>query len=221
MRTLEKGPQPVSLASNAIAWRDELLAAPQGSEEYRRIQARYRRDDIRDALRDETSRKCAYCEGYVEAYSYDHIEHIEPKTPKPELTFDWDNLTLACTVCNVNKGDDLPDATNFVHPYNDAPEQRFHFLGGLIQAAPADVAAQNMINWLDLNRAGLIIQRSELVKRLTNIFEQALGLPQESRAQFIELSLRPLCKDSSPHSRVILCASEALSNHYAAALAAA
>lgn len=45
---------------------------------------------------DEFGLRCAYCEGPI--YHEGHIEHFRRKNANhfPELTFDWDNLFLAC-----------------------------------------------------------------------------------------------------------------------------
>jgi uncharacterized protein (TIGR02646 family) len=62
---------------------------------------RYKKEDIRDALKTIYSNKCAYCEQKIEQY---HIEHYRPKDIYYWLAFSWDNLIMACPTCNQNKG---------------------------------------------------------------------------------------------------------------------
>lgn len=76
---------------------------------------RYKADDVKEKLEALYHNKCAYCEQYIEQY---HVEHYRPKrgrqakdTPYyrqhegyPWLSLSWDNLLLACPVCNEKKG---------------------------------------------------------------------------------------------------------------------
>jgi uncharacterized protein (TIGR02646 family) len=40
---------------------------------------------------------CAYCQIFIDTIIGSHIEHIWPKYPHSEKTFQWDNLVLSCT----------------------------------------------------------------------------------------------------------------------------
>jgi len=51
------------------------------------------------------NKKCAYCESNICAVSYSHIEHYRPKNEYYWLVYSWDNLLLACQICNTNKGE--------------------------------------------------------------------------------------------------------------------
>jgi len=62
---------------------------------------RYKRDDIKIALKSIYNNKCAYCEQRIEQ---SHVEHYRPKDKYHWLAFSWDNLILACPLCNQNKG---------------------------------------------------------------------------------------------------------------------
>lgn len=59
---------------------------------------------------------CCYCESPVGPVKADEIEHRMPVDPFPEKTFDWDNLHLACSGCNVIKSNQWDDT----HPILDA-----------------------------------------------------------------------------------------------------
>src|SRR5579862_8186359 len=87
---LTKGVQPDVLRENAQRWRDEDLEQDGKATERRR----YAHPEIKDALRTETRGKCAYCESKIAHVAPEHVEHILPKSKRPELTFDWANLTI-------------------------------------------------------------------------------------------------------------------------------
>jgi len=200
MRRIEKTNKPISLAINAATWTSDLLDARKKGLPYKTIEVKYQQDDVRAALRDETSRKCAYCEAIIDAVAYDHIEHIEPKSVFVAKTFEWSNLTLACPRCNTNKGSIPPTLTNFVNPYSEDPEIIFKFIGPFMMHQPDDTRAQNMISWLDLNRTGLLEARAELVAKIQDIFEKAMILDIALRDEFVDLALAPLVRPSAKFS---------------------
>ena len=76
-----------------------------------RVRNRYRHNQIQSALRKMFRGKCAYCESKIAHLSDPHIDHYRPKSSFPKLTFDWNNLILACGICNSAryKGDKFPD----------------------------------------------------------------------------------------------------------------
>lgn len=218
MRNLTKLPEPDILVQFSQQWTAELLAEQPGTAAFKRIESRYGHQTIRDRLRDELHKKCAYCESNIEAVAYPHIEHMLPKARHRNLTFVWINVTLACPVCNINKGHTEPTANNFINPYFDMPEERFTFLGSILSPAPNDLAARNMINWLDLNRPELVISRSEIVHRVMEIYERATSLPQAARREFVDLAIRPLTALTHQHSWVAFWTSRALEAFYAGRL---
>lgn len=66
-----------------------------------RYNSQYKRDDIKTALLLIYHDKCAFCEMQIEQL---HVEHYRPKSVYYWLAFSWDNLLLACSTCNINKG---------------------------------------------------------------------------------------------------------------------
>lgn len=62
---------------------------------------RYKTQDIRNALIGIYNHKCAFCEQKMERYN---VEHYRPKATYYWLAFSWDNLIMACPVCNGFKG---------------------------------------------------------------------------------------------------------------------
>ncbi|MCB9846757.1 MAG: hypothetical protein H6811_12325 [Phycisphaeraceae bacterium] len=54
---------------------------------------------VRDALRTAQYGRCAYCATRTVEASYDHLEHYRPRAHYWWLTWTWENLWLACNVC--------------------------------------------------------------------------------------------------------------------------
>ncbi len=109
----------------------------------------------------ETFEKCAYCESKFRHVTYGDIEHMIPKNPDPQLTFDWGNLTIACDVCNTKKGECV-----VIDPYVDRPEERLLFFGAAAMAVPGDQMAEFTLRKLDLNRAELLDRRTQRLEHL-------------------------------------------------------
>jgi uncharacterized protein (TIGR02646 family) len=111
-----------------------LLSAPDDGAR-RRAEVKYRNAQIKNALVRMFSGKCAYCESQIRHIEYGHIEHFHPKRGprgRPDLTFEWSNLLLACGVCNgpEYKSDAFPNEDEggpLVNPCEDDPEDHFVF----------------------------------------------------------------------------------------------
>ena len=142
MIKLEKGDEPVVLAENARRWTravvDKMAA---GETPTRTEKKRYNHPDIKRALVAETHNKCAYCESKLRHVAYGDIEHIVPKSKNPAKWFSWNNLTLACDVCNTKKGHSPVDSETFIDPYAVDPEEKFWQVGPIVYPRPGCDAA--------------------------------------------------------------------------------
>lgn len=109
---VRSAPPPIP-AKKATQWHNAYVAATTRKEKDR-AETKYRHKQIRDALQRMFHGKCAYCESNIGHVSDAHIEHYRPKAKFPHLTFDWDNLLLACSKCNGAgyKGDNFPEAND-------------------------------------------------------------------------------------------------------------
>jgi uncharacterized protein (TIGR02646 family) len=74
----------------------------------------YHHDQVHAALERLCERKCAYCEAPAPASTSWDVEHYRPKGRVSErrdhpgyywLAYDWDNLLLACELCNRRRKD--------------------------------------------------------------------------------------------------------------------
>jgi uncharacterized protein (TIGR02646 family) len=151
---------------------------------------KYNHSEVKQALEEMFQGKCAYCEAVISHVSYGDIEHFRPKSKFPEKCFEWDNLLLACSICNgkQQKGDNFPEATDdgpLVNPVDEDPEDFFSF-----DYNPATQLAE--INWKNqrgetsakiygLNREKLIRHRSEIVIRLLFLAKKATNGDEEAK----------------------------------------
>ncbi|MHC4259685.1 MAG: retron system putative HNH endonuclease [Planctomycetota bacterium] len=109
MRKVTRLSAPGPFEKGAPQWTKALLEKIQecernGTRVPKRVYNRYRRDDVKERLDEMYRGLCCYCEGRIGVVEFGHIEHRMPKRKFPKHTYNWENLHLACTRCNVNKG---------------------------------------------------------------------------------------------------------------------
>jgi len=97
----------------------------------------YRAPEVKELLRHETAEKCAYCESEVLHVDYGDVEHLLPKSKFPHLRYSYENLTFACSVCNIKKGDFFDAETPLLNPYEDKPEDHLMPFGPSVLPTPA------------------------------------------------------------------------------------
>lgn len=174
MIKLTKGVKPQILNDNSDIWRDDLLGyIRRGEKTPSAVASRYNHADVKASLKEESKYKCMYCESKVSHVSYEHIEHIKPKAKDkyPELTFDWDNLGLACPKCNMNKSDEYDPALPLLNPYIDHPENYLVAMGPYVYGKPGQARGQLTEKLLELNRVDLIEQRLERIDAIRQLMD--------------------------------------------------
>jgi uncharacterized protein (TIGR02646 family) len=75
----------------------------------------YGHDDIRTQLNDMSFYKCFYCEQLLKGV-YQEIDHYIESSERLDLTYDWDNLYLACENCNTKKTNKEIPVENALNP---------------------------------------------------------------------------------------------------------
>lgn len=161
MIKLEKGESPKILKDNAGAWTAAFLAKLAVGEKPSDSEAtKYRHPQVKAALLVETNGKCAYCESKLLHIHHGDVEHIFPKSLDPSLRFDWNNLTIACEVCNQKKSDRDPNVDFIVDPYKLDPKDHLRFFGAVISSL-GTTYGKNTTSLLELNRAELVERRKE------------------------------------------------------------
>jgi hypothetical protein len=179
---LAKLDEPAVLAANKASWTADFAA-----DKNRRD---YAHPDIQAALKSETHTKCAYCEARMEHVSYGNVEHMKPKQSFPELVCEWTNLTLACTVCNTNKGTHYEAGCPMLNPYLDDPDDHLLWVGPLVLDRTPD-RGRLAIGRLKLNRSPLLFARAEALDRVNNL----LGM-MDGASDSIRLALEESINDA-------------------------
>lgn len=191
MIRLVKGPIPDVLRRLGAAWTDAILdKLAAGQLPTKAEKQRYRHTEIRTALVAETRGKCAYCESKVSHIAHGDIEHITPKSLAPQKSFEWANLTLACDICNENKGDFDGNHENFVDPYTMEPTLHLYFAGPLLLPVPGSDQGLVTESVLELNRPDLFERRKERLERLNLLFQTLARTANEDARSVISEDIR-------------------------------
>lgn len=206
MIRLNKGEKPDVLEVNSGTWKDDLLGYIQRNEKIPKIVGgRYNCTEVKQALKAESYSKCMYCESKVSHVSYEHIEHIKPKakTKFPELTFEWENLGLACPVCNMNKSDEYDNELPILNPYTDSPEEFLLAAGPYIYARPGKPRGKLTEQLLGLNRIDLVEQRIERVETIRRLVDNYMNERNETLKKLLLKEVVQELKQDKPYSFVI------------------
>jgi len=175
MIKLQKEKVPNILLKNELKWTNEYLNIISNKLTATKTQKeRYKHKQIKDALLRETSGKCAYCESEVRSVTWEHIDHIIPKSIKPELYVKWDNLTFSCPKCNINKSDNYIKDIPLLNPY----EVDFEAINYLRFAGPTIMPiidnARSRLSYIafDLNRIDLVEKRQNRIIEVDKLLQE-------------------------------------------------
>jgi len=100
------------------------------------------------------------------------LEAILPKSKYPERLLAYTNLTLACSVCNNNKGDYDEPSLPLLNPYEDNPDDELIALGPLIRQRPGRRRGEVTVLTLELNRAELVEMRQDRMERVARLADE-------------------------------------------------
>lgn len=174
MIKLSKSDRPAILTKHGHEWTQTILTKTAAKITLTATEkTRYRHAEIKAALVAETHGKCAYCESKLQHIHHGDVEHIFPKSISPEKTFDWDNLTFACEICNQKKSDKDPFLEHIIDPYVIDPGLHLVFLGALIFSLGTNLGVCTE-SILELNRGLLCEARKEQLERVMLIFRTIL-----------------------------------------------
>ena len=89
------------------------------------------KEEIRAHLEVVQGRRCAYCEGDIDALGQ-HIEHFRRKSVYPVLTFDWSNLYWSCDQTDScghfkDRGAGRYNVADIIDPCTDDPDDYLIF----------------------------------------------------------------------------------------------
>ncbi len=209
MIKLQKLAEPQILIDNGAEWtRKHLENIANGIESTSYLKSRYNHSQIKDQIVQETSEKCAYCESKLRHVHHGDIEHIFPKSLDESKRFEWNNLTLACEICNQNKSNLDPMMNSILDPYIDDPESSLFFCGPL--AVGQDTKGMSTETIIGLNRTELMEQRKERLEKIISIFKHVnnLTLPKNAR-QAIYDNLKTIeASNSNAYTSMVMCTIE-------------
>ena len=157
--------------------------------------------------------KCAYCESHVEDIKRGDIEHFRPKMNAKDsegttslehyswLAYDWDNLYLACKVCNHAKRNSFPveegrskidsnltvrelrskEKAYLIDPcYNLGSQHLIYDMNGRVRAREGRARGLVHIQTLDLNRSSLVTARR-------NAYQAVMSVILAKQWEFLEV----------------------------------
>lgn len=169
MRRLSKDTIPEILKTESAAWTAKYIAAIQAKNE---SFTPWRDTSLVAKLINETHGKCAYCEGIIADVAAPNVEHVLPKSRRPDLVVDWHNLTLACPACNSAKGVYYSETSPLLNPYLDDPDSHLEFAGPAITGRLGDDLGRRTVAKLKLMREQLIIERSKRIQDLSDLIDR-------------------------------------------------
>lgn len=205
--------ETIALMAYYIKYKNDIDT---GAKKFKFDNKLYAHPKIKTALINLQSGKCCFCESKVLHVSDGDIEHFRPKAAYKQLnsdklirpgyfwlTYDWDNLFLACLKCNQrNKGNMFPliddsqraqyqnfdlqkEEPYFIHPQFDVPEEHIDFEGAFIKPKNKSIRGKNTILELNLERNALYDTRKEKY----DIVKAMIGLYQISPMSHDELNI--------------------------------
>ncbi|RYZ90008.1 MAG: hypothetical protein EOP04_05265 [Proteobacteria bacterium] len=158
----------------------------------------YNNDEIKNLLKQETNEKCAYCESKMLHVDYGDIEHIVPKGEDALLRYSYENLTLACGVCNTNKSTHL----DVINPYEVDPTKHLFALGPMVLRRPHSDEGLLTEKRLRLNRPALLLKRAERLESLASIGDSIAKTSKENIKKVLLEELSFQCADNTEYSFV-------------------
>lgn len=173
MIKIQKQQCPNILIENKESWTEELLKyVRDDSEPPDSIVLRYKNPEIKQAVKEDSTEKCIYCESKVTPTYYGDIEHLKPKKKYPELTFEWSNLGFVCAQCNNKKRDKYDEELPYINPYQENPSGFLIALGALICHKPNNRRGEITEKVIELNRSALIEARMERINSIRNLIDR-------------------------------------------------
>ena len=112
--------------------------------------------DAAPYLKERLGRYCSYCEREIQVGLA--VEHVVPKSKRPELEKDWGNFLLACTNCNSQKRDKPVEPADYLWPHIDDTLAAFTYEpSGAIKVAaglapPQQAKAQALLSLVGLDK---------------------------------------------------------------------
>jgi hypothetical protein len=164
------------LVEKAVEWTEQYRQAlAAGGKISDSVRFRYRHEEIKIALREESHNKCIYCETPI---GFGETDHINPVSRCPDQIVAWENLALVCTECNTHKSHYYDPSQPLVNPFCEEPADFLLFLGPLVMAVPGSARGRLTELQLKLNRVDLFQRRCRRLEALAPLLDQWALTPQ-------------------------------------------
>ena len=155
---------PAVLREREDAWGQEYeekrAASPGHRFQWKTLEGKPVNQHLLPQLQRMTAHHCAYCDGFpLGPFARETIDHFRPKSRFPRDAYRWQNLFLACDVCQDAKGESF-DAAVLKPDVDDYAFDRYFLFNvrtGEIEPNPAGTTqdeqerARKTIEWLGLN----------------------------------------------------------------------
>ncbi len=202
MRNIPKLPEPPILVLKKDDWNNAIIINPSDHNKNK-----YRHPDIKATLRGETNDKCVYCESKIGHNCPGDIEHKIPKSKRPDLIFEWDNLTIACNECNRRKLGYYEPTCMFLDPNTDDVENMIQHVGPFIYNLPGNKRSEVTIRILELDkldgRIELIARKMEKLEEIKHLVERILSEPNQIVKKFLIQDLSEKYDIASEYSGMV------------------
>lgn len=201
MRNVRRVAKPNILLQKEEEWKRELLEelAKGNNASKKRLDTLYKKyahPEIRNSLK-KMYKYCCYCESRIRHVTTDHIEHRKPKAKDkfPELTFEWDNLHLACPNCNGLKSDQWDNENPILDAVNDIPIS-LHLEYRRCQRHPKNGSKRGKTtrDHAQLNRDELVEAREELYPLIMDVIEDYNNAPHAPGNDIAHVKLSKMAK---------------------------
>lgn len=204
MIKLQKRAVPAAVAE-AIAERTARYAALRdaGAVVPEALAGAYKAPEVKALLKEETSEKCAYCESKILHIDFGDVEHIKPKDIFHELRFSYENLTLACGMCNNKKRNFYSEETPLLNPYIDEPADHLMAIGPMVLRTPGSSRGLVTQKTLDLNRPSLVERRTERLEAIASMADQLAATKSPAVREVLLGAISDECSAKNEFSFVV------------------
>lgn len=204
MRLIPKANCPQILLDKKADWSQEYLDYVAGKDGVPKAAAtRYGHQEVKQILVLEAYGKCGYCESAVRHVSPGTIDHILPKSERPDLVVEWSNLVLACPTCNTNKGDYYSTTDPLLNPTCDQPEVHLRWCGPYVMKKGPASKGYLTIKIVDLDRVDLVIKRKVAIDKVNLLLTEWEGATNATVKSFLADEIRDLASPSAEYTGAI------------------
>lgn len=222
----------VETAGLCAAYERDRTAYRDGTKTFDFKSAIYGHDTVKEALKLAQHGKCAFCESPITHVQYGDVEHFRPKKGflrggrlvRPGyywLAYDWDNLLLACQICNQrHKRNAFPllrgsrrarshlgsiagEKPVFIDPAHEDPMNDIGFREHVPCARNRSVRGRRTIRGLGLARRDLMEVRErhlQIIRSLRDLVRVCGPSPERDRAEAL---LRRATRDDAPFAAMV------------------